>query len=269
VHTRLTMIIPSRGRPAAAEQAARSALDNAVLPHTIVLVAVDGCCDGISDPGDHLAYASFARPDLGVILDDEHRGMAATLNRQATYHVGSGLYLDHWPSCTCRHACHATTHVGFMGDDHRVRTKGWDAQLAEAAGWWGIAYGDDLIQGAELPTSVVMSADIVRVLGHMVPPVLGHLFVDDYWKALGQGIGALTYVPDVVVEHMHPSAGKAELDASYERTNHPDQYERDGDAWRQYQEAGHLAADVAAVCAQADRQRWMGVLTLPDAVGSR
>jgi hypothetical protein len=130
------------------------------------------------------------------------------------------------------------------GDDHRVRTRGWDEALTDAAGPVGIAYGDDLIQGVELPTSVVMSSDIVRTLGQMVPPTLQHLFVDDYWKALGIGIGQLHYVPEVVIEHMHPSAGKAEMDDSYAITNHPDRYESDSAAWKAYRDDGPLGEDL-------------------------
>jgi hypothetical protein len=241
-HTRLTMIIPSMGRPEGARQAALSALDNAVLPTTAVIVAVDGP----HEYGQVREYTSIARPGIGVAFDDRHRGMVATLNRYAILHVGSEMLVDHlsrneWLESECRTVI---THVGFMGDDHRVRTRGWDQALTEAAGPVGIAYGDDLIQGVELPTAVVMGADIVRMLGQMVPPTLQHLFVDDYWKALGIGIGALEYVPDVVIEHLHPSAGKAEMDESYAVTNHPDRYESDGAAWRAYRDDGPLHADL-------------------------
>lgn len=243
MHTRLTMIIPSMGRPEGARKAALSAIDNAVLPGTSVLIVVDGP----HDYEQHRKYISIAfRAGIGVTADDEHRGMVGTLNRQATLHVGSELLVDHLShherlECDCETV---ETHVGFMGDDHRVRTRGWDRLLVEAAGPIGIAYGDDLLQGAALPTAVVMGADIVRALGQMVPPTLRHLFVDDYWKALGLGMGRLTYVPEVVIEHLHPSAGKAEMDESYAVTNHPDRYESDGAAWRAYRDDGPLRADL-------------------------
>lgn len=273
MHVRTTMIIPSRGRPAAAEQAALSAIENAVLPHTCVIIAVDGCCDTEEEHQSramHTAYASIARPRIGVMLGKDHRGMIATLNQRAAGHLGlDSLYIDHWKNgCDCQpYGCYQVTHVGFMGDDHRVRTPGWDEMLTRAAGPLGIAYGDDLIQGEQLPTAVLMAADIVRIVGHMCPPVLEHLFIDNYWKALGEGIDAIEYVPDVVIEHLHPSAGKAEMDESYARTNHPDQYERDGQAWRDYCDGGHLQNEVDAVRRQAEVLRWMGVAWLPGAVG--
>lgn len=249
METRLMMIIPSMGRPDAALAAARSVLDNAVLPTTAVQVAVDGPHG--NEQRD--AYLAITRSgDISLSIGGPHRGMVATLNYQAAMLLGSKLAVDH--ECHWR-GCDHITHVGFMGDDHRVRTRGWDRALTVAAGPLGIAYGDDLIQGVELPTAVVMGADIVRTLGQMVPPTLQHLFVDDYWKALGLGTNRLRYVPEVVIEHMHPSVGKAETDASYEVTNHPDRYESDGAAWREYRDGGALQADLDALSVL--EQRWV------------
>jgi hypothetical protein len=140
-------------------------------------------------------------------------------------------------------------HVGFMGDDHRPRTVGWDAKLEAAieAMHGGIAYGNDLLQGANLPTHVVMSTRIVRALGKMAPKELTHLYVDNYWKALGERLQRLSYVPDVVIEHMHPVAGKAEWDDGYRRVNHGEVYANDATAFDRYIADGAFEADVAAV----------------------
>lgn len=239
-HCRVTMLIPSRDRPRQAIEAAISAIENAVLPNTNVQIIADGHDWGspvglqYSDawgmmrrqlPGyAHRIQATYQAPHLGLV---------ATLNRQVTVTVGvDGLANEH---CCNQVNCGRVTHVGFMGDDHRIRTPGWDHTLAAAAGPWGIAYGDDGIQGAELPTAVVMSADIIRVLGKMGPPTLYHMYVDNYWRTLGESINGLTYVPGVSIPHLHPSVGLAELDESYMRTNAPEQYERDSAAWELYQ----------------------------------
>lgn len=111
--------------------------------------------------------------------------------------------------------------VGFMGDDHRPRTAGWDARYLEALAelGTGLVYGNDLIQGANLPTQVAMTSDIVLATGHMVPPGIVHLWIDNAWLALGQALGAIRYLPDVTVEHLHPIAGRAEWDAGYAECN--------------------------------------------------
>jgi hypothetical protein len=61
----------------------------------------------------------------------------------------------------------------------------------------------------------VVSADIVEALGWVCEPSLAHMHVDDVWRDLGQGAGCLAYVPSVVIEHLHPDAGKAATDSTY------------------------------------------------------
>src|SRR4051812_42046044 len=126
--------------------------------------------------------------------------------------------------------------VGFMGDDHRPRSIGWDGALLTALrdSGPGVAYGNDLFQGVNLPTAVAISAEVIDTLGFYVPPGMVHLYLDDWWRHLGEALGALTYLPDVIIEHLHPSAGKAELDASYIETNSSGQYAADHQCWRAY-----------------------------------
>jgi hypothetical protein len=54
-----------------------------------------------------------------------------------------------------------------------------------------------------------------------------HLFFDNFVKQLGIDIGVLKYLPDVIIEHLHPVAGKAEMDEGYARVNQPKWYEED------------------------------------------
>jgi len=126
--------------------------------------------------------------------------------------------------------------VGFMGDDHRPRTDGWDASVAAAIAGRRhvIAYGDDLIQRSALPTAVALDSRIVLELGYMVPPGLVHLYLDNYWLELGRRLGTLRYLDDVVIEHCHPTAGTAPPDELYAEVNHPDQYAADEARFRQY-----------------------------------
>jgi hypothetical protein len=99
----------------------------------------------------------------------------------------------------------------------------------------GIAYGNDLLQGERLPTAAFMTSDIIRTLGWMCPPTLEHLYIDNAWLELGRAMGRLRYLPDVVLEHLHPDAGKAQQDQTYAEANHPDRDRRDKaafEAWR-------------------------------------
>ena len=134
--------------------------------------------------------------------------------------------------------------VGFMGDDHLPRTEGWDARLEEAAGRWGVSYGNDLLQGERLATAVFIGSGIVSTLGYFVPPGLKHLYFESPWMAWGRAVDRLTYLDDVVIEHLHFVNGKAEADALYADVNSNAMYAHDGARWAQY-EAGELPRDVA------------------------
>jgi hypothetical protein len=144
--------------------------------------------------------------------------------------------------------------IAFMGDDHRPRTPDWDQRyltILRKMGT-GLVYGNDLLQGRNLPTQVAMTSDIVTALGYMAPPTLRHLYVDNFWRSLGREVGRLVYLEDVIVEHVHPGAkkddgtAKAEWDAGYERVNDPEMWDADKKASRRYM-AGPFHADAAKV----------------------
>lgn len=128
--------------------------------------------------------------------------------------------------------------VGFMGDDHLPRTPHWDRACALAAANGqepAIVYGRDGLQDIRLPTWWVMSSSVIKALGRMVPADVQHMYCDNAVKELGEAAGILRYLPEVLVEHMHPVAGKAEWDDQYKRVNRQEQYERDRsqfDIWR-------------------------------------
>ena len=96
------------------------------------------------------------------------------------------------------------TSVGMIGDDNRFRSRGWDiifdAALTERV---GVVYGDDGFQHDRLPTSWWVSRQLVDIFG-LAPRGLRHLYMDNWWKSLAEGAGCLRYMPEVVIEHLHP-----------------------------------------------------------------
>lgn len=135
--------------------------------------------------------------------------------------------------------------VGFMGDDHLPRTPMWDEELVSSLGGKpGVAYGNDLVQGERIPTACIMTSDLVRSLGYMVPPGLEHLYFDDFWKMLGTAAGNLKYSPEIVIEHLHPTAGTAAWDDSYRQNNDPSQFAKDLGTYQQFL-AGRWHDDLA------------------------
>jgi hypothetical protein len=108
--------------------------------------------------------------------------------------------------------------IGSLGDDHLCRTRSWDSMIQGAVysmGLSGVVYPDDGFQHWACATAPFITTDIVKALGWYAPPQLRHFWVDDFWLELGQAVGALRYLGDVLIEHMHPAADKAEHDATY------------------------------------------------------
>jgi hypothetical protein len=105
-----------------------------------------------------------------------------------------------------------------IDDDCMVTTQDWDVLLAgpiKKRGY-GIAYGNDTIQGQNLPTKVMISTNIVKSLGYFAPPILKHLYADNFWKTLGTKIDALDYFPEIMMEHWHYLNSKAPRDEQYD-----------------------------------------------------
>lgn len=129
---------------------------------------------------------------------------------------------DYWDVAKGNHIVHkywdSYETITGIDDDCMVTTQSWDSLLAAPikARGYGLAYGNDTIQGKELPTKVMISTNIIKGLGFFAPPVLKHLFADNFWKALGTELGALDYFPDVIMEHWHYINGKAPKDDLYD-----------------------------------------------------
>jgi hypothetical protein len=221
------MICPSRGRPANVAELIEVWRD--VTYDAALLVAVDD-----DDPELRRYRDIFTNLDLGIGEPRIHitigpRGrLGPTLNRLALLYASSFRAL------------------GFLGDDHRPRTDGWDRRVVEALDQLGtgLVYGNDLLQGGNLPTAVAMTSDVVRTLGWMVPPGMIHMYIDNAWLDLGRGLDRIRYLHDVVIEHMHPVAQKSEWDAGYAEVNSAEMYARDLETYRHWQETS-LAADVS------------------------
>ena len=151
----------------------------------------------------------------------------------------NSLVLEHFPdykfySITC--------------DDFIYNTDCWDEILISrlVAKGGGFAYGDDGYGGSALPTTCVISGEIVQALGWVVLPTLKHLCGDMVWRELGQKLNRLFYVPEVSIEHMTPLAHKSEIDDTHRRTNASEIYTLDNKSFR-YWISHHLENDLRKI----------------------
>lgn len=229
----LTVLVPTRGRPEAAVELAEAFQDTCTAETRLVFVINED--DPTRQEYSRLAYGSdWWNGTRAQICYVDASNMVEALNLAAMDLVQPG---PQWESSL-------PFAVGFMGDDHRPRTKGWDSAYLEALHKLqiGIVYGDDLMQGRRLPTQCAMTASLIRIMGYMAPPTLTHLYVDNAWLTLGQTARCIRWLPEVIVEHMHPAAGKADWDAGHLRVNDSEMYSKDEKAF-----ADWLRGDFRAV----------------------
>jgi len=210
------LIVPTRKRPEACEQLLEQFKQTAEISDIVFGIDKD-------DPSEY-SQEIKSRSDI-----NDRLRMGGTLNLLAQ------KYAPHYE------------YLAFMGDDHRPRTKGWDRILAEEIGDApGIAYGNDLLQGANLPTAVMLSSSIVKKIGFMVPRELIHMYMDNFWLELGKSLGNCKYRGDVIIEHMHYLNNKAKPDALYMETNSEATYAKDSEAYHRYMTT-QFAGDVMKI----------------------
>jgi glycosyltransferase involved in cell wall biosynthesis len=186
---KLLVIVPSRSRPDNAQRLLE-AIDRTSQAPVDVVFAVDAD-DPLKDQ-----YPAYCTQVV------EGGSMVAALNQVAVANAEKYPY------------------IGFLGDDtlpHRF----WYGRIMWAleSKKNSMVYGNDLIHGEGLPTAIFMDSNVIRSLGFMAPPGQKHLYVDNYWKALGDKTGNLIYVNDAVIEHLHPLVSKAENDEVYDTVN--------------------------------------------------
>jgi len=221
----LLVIIPTRGRPRAVPEIVQAWDDTGATADLLFAVDTD-------DPelAAYKAHAATLKGDSRVrFVYGKRRRLCGTLNQQAVKAAPKYRFL------------------GFMGDDHRPRpaAMAWDARIREClSGGPGIVYGNDLLMGERLPTAVAMTSDIVAALGYMAPPPLVHLCLDLVWLNWGRGMQRITYLDDMVIEHLHPAAQKAAVDKGYEECNSPEQVSADSAAYIDYRDNGGLESDL-------------------------
>ncbi|HQR41317.1 MAG TPA: DUF115 domain-containing protein, partial [Gemmatales bacterium] len=95
--------------------------------------------------------------------------------------------------------------------------EGWDRKLVMAAGRDKIAYCDDGIWGERHAARYVVGGDLAREIGWLLLPGTKRLYGDNAMNDIGRKKGCMVYLPDVLVEQMHFSNGKAPLDKTYEK----------------------------------------------------
>ena len=109
----------------------------------------------------------------------------------------------------------------YGADDIVFRTNGWDEivrnRFKTLKQNFGLVYGDDLSPNSpQIATHGFVSKELTCLLGWLLPPFFKDQFADTYLTRITRMSGILSYVPELKIEHMHPTWGKKDSDQSYD-----------------------------------------------------
>lgn len=211
MNNRMLLIVPSRGRPENIKRLCEALKNtNSDLDLAIGVDADDAALEEYQKVEAEYGFELWVSP--------ERKRFAATVNSISLANYENYKYL------------------AWMGDDHVPHTVHWDQlyrnELDKAG--VGVVYGNDLVQGKNIATELAFTSNIVEALGYAIPEGFIHLFVDNYFMELGKSIDRLIYLPDVIVQHMHPSAGSAQEDQTYREANSPANWSNDERRFHEY-----------------------------------
>lgn len=206
----MLLIVPSRGRP---ENILR-------LYH------------GLKDTNSQLDFV------VGLDNDDPklEEYLALAEGRKIKFKVGPRVKFAGTVNAIVMENLDNYKYFAWCGDDHLPITVGWDQAYRDELDrlGTGVVYGDDLVMGKEIATELAFTSDIPKALGYAIPSGFVHLFVDNYFMELGESIGRLSYLPHIVVQHLHYSAGKSEEDQTYKEANSPENWSNDKIRFERY-----------------------------------
>jgi len=211
--TEMALIVPSRGRPKNIQR-----LYNALVEtesDVDLYVGIDQ-----DDPAIEQYLQLQFDTDITMVVSPERKRFGPTLNTISKYIANEYPFL------------------AWCGDDHLPRTKKWDERYRDELKRMnaGIVYGNDLVQGINIPTQMGFTSNIVKALGYAVPEGFIHLFIDNYFLELGKALDGVSYLEDVIVQHFHPCVGNAEQDLTYREANSPENWTNDQRRFHEYME---------------------------------
>ncbi len=203
---KISLLCPSRGRPNDMERLIKSVAATATKPSRVeILLYID---DDDPEKFNYLvAHKNLTiDPEVGQLLNVD-----MLVDEPLTTPLINNILADR-----------AQGDVLLIANDDQVFVdKNWDVRIDEEAA----KYPDDIYcmwfndgrYQEKICTFPILSRKWVDTLGYIEPFLFEHFNCDLWTWQIGQMIDRLHYIPDILVEHLHPDTGKAEADETTER----------------------------------------------------
>ena len=189
----ITLLTPTRKRPLLLQRMFDSAIETAKYPDLIEMsVYVD-------------------KDDL---ITQEH---LKTMKGNIKVTIGDRIVLSHTPNEAYKKA--SSDIIMGAADDLIFRSKDWDERVMNIFNQYEdkivLIFPNDLLQGDRLATTFFLHRIWIETLGYYLPPYFSYEYADVWIDAVSKALNRRIYLRDVIVEHMHYSAGKAKMDETY------------------------------------------------------
>ncbi len=191
-----SLLVPTRGRPDSMKRFCDSAWSTALHPENVEIVFyID------ADDTESLNYYETVKQDSRIKVV-----------------VGPRIFLAEAWNVLCRAATYDI--IMQTGDDAVFRTQGWDKRVAEEFDKHPdkilLAFAKDGLQDGKIGTLNFAHKNWVKVVGYYMPPFFYSDYTDTWLTDVAKRVGRAVYMSDVFIEHLHPDAGKAEMDKTHQ-----------------------------------------------------
>lgn len=184
----ISLVVPSRRRPDRYKEMVESALDTA---------------------NGHLQFITRLDEDDESYKSYPHYGPQIIARR--------GVLSDAWND-GARLA--DGDYIMMAADDLIFRTGGWDTLVEKAfqtlPDGIGLVHVNDGFQNERIATHPIITRQWYQTVTYLCPPYFTADYNDVWLHEVADAIGRRLYLPDVLVEHMHPDAGKSDFDIVYQ-----------------------------------------------------
>lgn len=193
---KLSLLLPTRFRQASVSKLLQSIVYHACEPQLLEMVLA-------IDEDDVKSHSISSVPPLQLVKIVGPPGRPMGLMLQQCYEASSGRFLM------------------MLNDDVLCRTNQWDALIYRAFLKFpddiGLVYGNDLDQGSHVPTFPILSRTACEAMGGICPSSYWNLHIESHIFDVFQQLqlfhhNRITYLPDLVFEHLHADLGKSVTD---------------------------------------------------------